>query len=302
MKISICLFLSLCATMASVDAADIRYQQSGNWTQQTAPGNIGVGWQGTTLPGSADTARINWGGNTVIVNTTVPTVSRVQIGVDESGVLEIAAGGRLTTSGEVRVGNNNSTNALAPPVSGTLTVGNDGILTVGGILWSANSSSGNININAGGRINAGNHLWLGVTGTSVITISGMLTQTAGILGLGTNNAGTATGGSAQVNIMDGGWLSLNNISGNSGQPSIQSGSILNLYGSGQLTLPGNFVSNLTGYVNAGKIVGNNTPGMSNLTIDTTTNPGFTTVRAIPESSSSVLLGLCGAIALYYRRK
>ena len=284
-------------------AATLRYRTSGAWGDVTdgsttngwglsngnAPGNVPVG---------VDVARANWGGNTVTLDNTAPTFQRLEIGVDESGTVEVNANGVLTTTQDVRAGNNNAN------ATGTLTVNSGGIVNVGRILWAArNDSGGVINVNSGGTVNVASHLWWGSTGAAVINISGTIQQNGGILGLGTSNASTAGGGTAQVNILDGGLLALNNING--AGTSIFAGSGIDITGSGQLTLPNDFVNVLTTYANNGFIGGNGVPGLSNLQIDLTTNPGFTTVSVapIPEPSVSVLLGLCGAgLALRRRRR
>ncbi len=284
------------------DAATYRYRQSGNWTQisdGSSPGwalNDGTGNSG--LPDADDTARINFGNNTVIVNTSVDPVGRVQIGVDESGTVKVEAtqqsSGVLTAStasgdGDILVGNNNSN------ATGTLIVNGGGTVNVGRILWMANeNSTGILDLNVGGTINVASHLWWGTTGTATASIEGTLNQTGGILGLGTNDASTATGGTAQVTIEDGGLFALNNIASNLG--SIQNGSSITILDTGELTLPGDFIGTLQNYVNAGKIIG------ANLTIDMEKNPGFTTVyNAVPEPASLMVLGI-GALALSARRR
>jgi hypothetical protein len=245
------------------------------------------GSPGIGLPGAGDDARINWGNNTVTVSSAVPAVNRVQIGVDESGNVEVNSGGVLTADLDILAGNNNAN------ATGTLTVNDGGIVNVGRILWAANNnSSGNVNINSGGQVNVASHRWWGVTGPAVANISGTLTQTGGILGLGTSNASTPSGGTALVNILDGGLLALNNISSAAGLPSIQPGSFIDITGSGQLTLPGDFTGVLTDYANANKIGGLGVPGLSNLVIDTTKNIGFTTVY-VPEPSTFGLLAFAG---------
>lgn len=285
----------------SADAAILRYRASGDWTAITdgttpgwGPNPVGVG---TTLPGGSDDARINFGGNTVAVTTAVPAVSRVQIGVDESGTVEVNSGGTLTSNLDVLAGNNNAN------ATGTLVVNDGGSVNVGRILWAANNSSnGVIDVNPGGTVTVASHLWWGVTGTATIDINGTVQQTGGILGLGTNNASTPSGGTATVNIGDDGVLALFNISGAAGLPSIQPGSSINIEGSGELTLPGDFVGVLTDYANANLIGGNGVPGMTNLAIDLTRNPGFTTAYVVPEPTSLLLASLVLATAGRVRRR
>lgn len=282
----------LATTVDQAAAATFRYRLSGDWTAVTDGTTAGWGLNpnndgtpGAGLPGAGDDARINWGGNTVTVTSAVPAVNRVQIGVDESGIVQVDNGGTLTANQDVLAGNNN------PNATGTLNVNNGGVVNVGRILWAANNDSdGVINIASGGQVNVASHLWWGVTGTATVNISGTLQQTGGILGLGTLNASTPSGGTAQVNILDGGLLALNNIDGSGN--SIFAGSLIDISGSGELTLPGDFVGVLNDYANANKIGANGVPGPSNLVIDLTRNPGFTTAYAIPEPTSILLLSLC----------
>jgi hypothetical protein len=289
--------LAVLLMVGQLTAATIRYQQSGDWFDaDTSDGN---GWQSDpNLPGELDTARLNWGGNTVTLAGVAPTVNKVQIGVDESGTLEVNSGGVLDTIQDVLAGNNNAA------ATGTLTVNDGGIVNVGRILWAAqNDSTGFININSGGVVNVASHLWWGVTGTATIDISGTLQQNAGILGLGTSNASTPSGGTATVNVLDGGLLALNNISSNESLPSIQPGSLLNISGTGQLTLPNDFEGVIQDYADNGLIVGNGIVG--NISIAVTGTPEVdqvTTVTAIPEPSTLLLLGLgLGGLLIGKRR-
>jgi len=164
-------------------------------------------------------------------------------------------------------------------VGGVVRVTSTGSLEVTG-GWGAvgyNSSSHFI-VEAGGSVTWGGHMWFGVfTGADgIVDIAGTFTQTGGILGLGTIDANVPGGGVCTMNILGGGRLTLNNIHGD-GVSSIQPGSLIDLQGSGQLTLAGNFMGVLQSYVNSGKITGEGIVG--NVEIDTTTNPGFTTAMA-----------------------
>jgi len=294
--------IAACGLMALLaDGAVFRYNGSGSWNDiSNGPGDP-TGWGENpnnppanpgSLPGDGDTARINFGGNTVTVDSAVPSTRIVQIGVDENGNLEIASGGSLTTTGHTFVGNNN------PNVtSASLTVLNGGSMNVNGILWSSNNgATGNIFVESGGILTVGDHLWLGVSQPSTISIGGTLTQTGGILGLGTNNASTASGGTATVNILNGGLLALNNISG-TGTNSIQAGSVIDIQGSGQLTIPGDFQGIINNYIAQNRITGD---AALNVVFDVGSN--LTTVSTIPEPSPALLLGLAGALGIFRRRK
>jgi len=127
-------------------AADIRYMNSGDYLDP-------AGWVGGSIPGTNDTARFNWGNNTVTLAGEAPLLARFQMGVDESGQLVVESGGKLTT-----VGTANST------------VGNNGGL---GII-------GRLTVNAGGEVNAANVLFVGASATGILTIDGG-TQAVGLL-------------------------------------------------------------------------------------------------------------------------
>lgn len=287
------LVFQLCAAVATVatvvadysDAAVLRYRQSGDWT--AISDGSSPGWANNdgspsgSLPGAADDARINFGNNTVTVTTAVPTVNRVQIGVDESGNVTVSDGGVLAAGQDILAGNNNSN------ATGTLTVNDGGVVDVGRILWAAqNDSDGAINVESGGIINVASHLWWGVTGTAEISISGTINQTGGILGLGTNDAATPTGGTATVNVLDGGLLALNNISGN-GTASIQPGSIIDISGTGRLTVPDDRIGSIMQYADAGLFSGYGVVG--NVVANYDPNTNLTTVTAIIPEPSTVLL-------------
>ncbi|MEI9960482.1 MAG: hypothetical protein WDM76_04910 [Limisphaerales bacterium] len=105
------------ASLAQGD--DIRYQQSGDWFDADLTDSIG--WQSApNLPGAADTARINWGGNTVTLSGIAPNINHLQTGVDESGTLVINSGGSLTSLGWSMIGANGGT------TTGALTINNGG--------------------------------------------------------------------------------------------------------------------------------------------------------------------------------
>lgn len=272
------------AISESSSAQDVyRFRLDGNWTDVTdgtSPGwglnpNNGPGNPPGSLPGAGDETRVNFGNNTVTVDSDVPEVLRLRIGVDESGTVDVNSGGVLSASQDIHVGNNGF------DVVATLNVNDGGVVNVGRILWVArdlvgNNSLGQLNINSGGTVNVASHLWWGVFQQAEINISGTLNQTSGILGLGTSNAVDPSLGTATVNILSGGTLALNNIDAGevAGSPrlgSIQDGSVIDIQGTGQLTLPGNFEGVIQDYVDANKIIGNGVNGA--VEINVVTVPG-----------------------------
>ena len=131
------------------------------------------------------------------------------------------------------------------------------------------NASAHMIVDAGGTM-IFNQAWIGFTagGIGILDISGTV-NVNNMIGLGWS------GGEGYVNVLDGGLLALSNI--DSTGDSIKQNSVLDLSGTGQLTLPGDFTGVLQVYVGNGKITGEGVVG--NVQIDTTTNPGFTTAMA-----------------------
>lgn len=261
-------------TAGQAFGATIRYRQSGDWTQ-TAPLNDQPGWQNVaSVPTIADLGRINWGNNTVTLTTT-ETIGRLQVGVDERGNLVIANGAMLTTvagsgqNGDVTIGQGNN-----PAGTGTMTVESGGTLNVANILYHGNLANGTSDIY--GTVNVGSHLWTGWTVGTVGTIninSGGVLNVSGQLGLNWQNNGAV----GYVNVKDGGTLNLSQIHGEGN--SIRGSSVLDISGSGVVTIPGDFTAVMSAYTNAGKITAY--AGLGTVGIDyDNLNAGKTTLFAI----------------------
>ncbi len=150
-------------------------------------------------------------------------------------------------------------------------------------------------VETGGTYNFGQHAWIGLNDGAVGTLDIYGTvSVGGMLGLGWSQ----TTSQGFVNIFDGGLLALSNIHGD-GSSSIKHGSLLDISGTGQLTLPGDFTGVLGVYISSGLIVGNGIVG--NVMTDLTTNPGFTTAYVpVPEPSTFALMALMG-VGLVGRR-
>ena len=301
-------------TSGQAMAASIRYKASGDYFSTLATGNVGAnGWFNGGggvggVPGSLDTARFNYANNTVTLAGLAPTVAAFQMGVDESGGLVVNNGGTFTATGSSTVGNN-AGGAGANLTTGFLTINSGGTVNAGGTLKlgaGASTVAGNlkgiVTIN-GGVLNVASHLWVGnsnlTVGTIDINSGGILNITNGILGLGTANGTSASGGTGFLNVNDGGILNLFNIS-STGNNSIQSGSVLDISGSGVVSIPGNFVSVMNGYITAGRITGNDLVNNVNVNFNSDLNKTFLTV--IPEPGVTALLGSLGLLGLMRRRR
>jgi hypothetical protein len=245
----------VCAVASAASAESKRLIGNGAWED---PSN----WSPPGLPGLTDEARINWGGNTGTVSSAVPTVFRVYPGCDEGGTLDVQAGGAVTM-----------TDCL--------------MMAVGG-----NPNTGILNVAADATVSAGGHLWAAENPASVaiLNIAGTL-NIGGILGLG--SVGFGNGGTATLNVLDGGVVNLGNIHGD-GSSSIKGSSVLDICGSGLVTLPGDFVAVVQAYVAGGKITGNGIVGNVSVVFD-----GSQTLVTIPEPITISLLSL-GALLLRKR--
>jgi len=270
-----CALLGLVAGHAT--AATLRYQNSGDYNATVAVTGS-YGWQAGGggpggLPGAADTIRCNWGNNLVTLTNAAPLINNFQLGVDESGRLVVNAGGLLQTKNSSTVGNNNV-------ATGQLTVNTGGEVDVTNVLQvGAGASTTGILTVSGGTVRISSHLWVGsanlAVGTIYVTNGGSL-YVGGNIGLGTINASTASGGKGSLFVQDGGVLNLHQISSVN---SIQANSVLDISGSGVVTLPGNYIAVISAYTNAVRITAY--AGLGTVGIDyNNTNVGMTTLFAI----------------------
>jgi len=160
---------------------------------------------------------------------------------------------------------------------GLIRVQNTGSLTATGTIsgWSVigYNDTAHMIVETGGTMTFGGHSWIGFNAGSngVVDINGGTVIVEGMIGLGWN------GGDGYVNVNDGGLLALSNIHGD-GSSSIQNGSLLDITGTGMVTIPGDFEAVIAAYAANGLILGNGIPGA--VITDLTTNPGYTTVTAV----------------------
>lgn len=169
---------------------------------------------------------------------------------------------------------------------GTLNTRTDGWSSIG---W---NNVANLVVESGGTFNFGHHAWIGFNPGSAGTVDVYGTVTvAEMFGLGWN------GGDGFVNVYSGGLLALSNIHGD-GETSIKQNSLLNIIGTGVVTLSGNHVGAIETYAANGLIAGNGILGDVEATYDSAL--GLTTV-VVPEPTTLALLGL-GAVGLLRKKK
>ncbi len=276
---------ALALTVSVAQGASLRYTQSGDWFAVN-PANANTnGWLNATVPGSTDTARANWADNTITLSSVAPTVDRFQFGVDESGGLVVENGGVLTSLRGSRVGNNNL-------CEGRLTINTGGVVNVLGWLMIAGDSlvTGKVTIN-GGELNIDNHLWMatGADSIGVLELNRGTVNVSGILGVGTVDFFSG-GGVGTVNV-NGGVLALNSIHSSTANgvylPSVQPGSIINITGSGLITLPGDFTGTIQNYVTEGKITAYD--GLGTIITDLHNDAGFISTWVWANNSSQTNL-------------
>src|SRR6185295_15247021 len=185
------------------------------------------------------------------------------------------AGGKLNTTGpnNSTVGNNGGVNVV-----GRLTVNAGGEVYVTNVMFVGASATG-ILTNDGGILNVSSHLWGGSGAVGVGTISianGGHLKVGGNIGLGTVNASTPSGGKCSLYVQEGGVLELNQISPVN---SIQPNSVLDITGSGVVTIPNDVTAVISAYTNALRITAYG--GLGTVGIDyNNTNAGKTTIFAI----------------------
>ena len=172
---------------------------------------------------------------------------------------------------------------------GVLRVMSGGTVTTGA-SWTGigYNDTAHLIVDAGGAFNFGQHAWIGQNagGVGTVDISGDV-SVAAMLGIGWN------GGVGTVNVKDGGTLDLFQLHGD-GISSIKAGSVLNIETGGEVYLPGDYTAVVNAYIDNGCFASDGVVGAVLITVD-----GNTTLTAIPEPATMILLGLGG---LLIRRK
>ncbi|MBI9017805.1 MAG: PEP-CTERM sorting domain-containing protein [Phycisphaerae bacterium] len=169
--------------------------------------------------------------------------------------------------------------------------------TTGGWTGIGYNNTAHLIVETGAAMNIAGHLWTGIYSgaTSTIDISGLV-SVGGNLGIGSINAVSAGGGAGTINVLDGGVLALDHWNGD-GNGSIQAGSLIDINGTGTITLQGDWVNSVDNYIANDRLAGNGIIG----NVDATFTNGVTTITAVPEPLTMSLLGLGGMFIVRRRR-
>jgi len=288
MKKLILVLMVMC--LVGVASADIRYHGSGPWEWLEGVGQDN-GWQSAVAPGTLDTIQVNWGGNTVTLDYAT-SVKMAKIGTNEAGTVHVLDGGSLTLTSGSLVGTVGGTED-----TGTLTIDDGGTVQVNSWLKVGDKATGVVNV--AGTLGMTGHLWMGCSTTDAMVgtlnvLDGGEVNIGGNSGLGTVNAVDPAAGSATMTINAGGQVNMHHWNDTG---TIQAGSLIDIIGSGVLTVGGNRVDAAYAYEALGKLVCDGGAGSIIATYDG--GADLTTITNIPEPATMILLGLGG---LLIRRK
>jgi hypothetical protein len=250
-----------------VDTGDGRWDTLANW-------KLAGGVPATVLPTALDWVKVS--------NQSPSTYQTVTIGNGFSAVagkthVGYVAGGTLNITG-----------------GGSLTMVYSSGTADGDLLLGKPGGSGILNL-IDGTLTC-RDLEVGGTGTSLGT--GTLNMTSGMINVADDfEIGIAAGTTIGIVHLNGGTIKLD------GSYEGLTNAFLRMYtggsldfGGGTLILPGDQESRINGYITSGWI----TSSLGDIEIDLDMNPGYTTVYAIPEPATMVLLGL-GGLLLRKRR-
>jgi fibronectin-binding autotransporter adhesin len=220
------------------------------WIVDSGDWGLATNWDTMTVPGSADDAIVG-SNRTATIQSSVPTVSSVQVGASSGmGTVIVAGGASISTTTSFVIGHDGGTGdvtidggavtataatgtsfRVGESGSGTLKVQNSGSLTVNGgdfRLGNGAANSGTLNLATGGTITFGagvTDVYFGIEGGNVSVFEqtgGTLTRTTGgntrfgafgSTGIYNLSGGTATLTSIQVGFAGGGNGTINHTGG-----------------------------------------------------------------------------------------
>jgi hypothetical protein len=199
--------------------------------------------------------------------------------------------------------------AIGQQNTGNLTMSGNATMAIGDQVWLGIDGIGTANISGSASITSSSIVWVGyASGSGTLNISGTATVSGTghiLVGYGAFGDGTVnmTGGLLNSHMFDIGTGGAGHIQLDGGTVRVGPGGLvmhagnasIDITGSGALIVPGEWNA-LSPYISGGMITANGGAG----TLAYSLADGYTTITAIPEPATMILLGL-GALVLRRRK-
>jgi hypothetical protein len=198
--------------------------------------------------------------------------------------------------------------AIGQQNTGYFNMSGSATVAIGDQIWMGIDGIGTANISGNASLTSSNIVWVGyASGSGILNLSGGAVSATGaiLVGYGAFGDGTVnmTGGLLSSHMFDIGTGGAGHIQLDGGTVQVGAGGLvmhagnasIDITGSGALVVPGEWNA-LSPYISGGMITANGGAG----TLAYSLAEGYTTITAIPEPATMILLGL-GALVLRRRK-